>query len=1070
MEALKNILYIIPTSSFGEPELKMYHLLSRAKELNTFNIAVGFLYDNPLRVLLASLNINTLVLGGYSGATQYIQNNKIDIVHFYSSKRLLQVLVQNIPYYIQIVETVFDNDTKGDSTILADRSRIGFTIFDNPSLQALWPLSSNGIVCLHGLNPQVVLREDKNLLRSKYNIPRDTKVIGIICPLSDELSLNFLIQLGTYIKNNKSNFKIIICYNGLAKDLLASRIKTLELSASMYLDASSAIPMSLFDVHLDLSSQDQLRIHNLEALCYRVPLIVKKTEVNKALLAPRRAGLLYEKLIASDIYKYCIAAVNLDKQLISLPSDYHADKTIEAISGIYNKISLGTTSTMQTTQTTQTTQATTEVNDKMYIIIPYAIYGGAEVYLRNHISKGTFKNIHLLFIAGNNNLYNEVKDKVECTFLQGHTELGNYLMSSKVEKICFYNSANVYRLLVRVKKIHNMQIIEIIHSLHKWGDSMHAVDRLLIDKTIVVAATIAKQWGIAQYEVIPPVIDEDRFKIPKVAHPRIIIGTVARLSPEKNLKRVVDIAGYLDDNYKFVIVGRDGGSKSELQDYINQRNLGHRIIIKDHIDAIENEYATFDAFLLTSTVEGTPLTILEALAANLPVIAPNVGAIAEMLKDKLGYVFHPSKDDRTIASHIRALSSRKHPRLKSSSKPTSPPPPTTQVTECTKAELDLIASQSSIDPQPQALKKYDPNKKNLIMCQSEIMSLRALKQGSLLLTKYNVIGITEKLPSTYFGWGDDLFTELRSGDLDSIVNQIMRTMKIDYFYCHNPGEDRLLPLCALIKRNSPDTKIIYDINDCVSLNVKYAPVPHHAAYKNILIKHEQDMINASSAIVTPAKQLSDYIQTKRSDVAIYTFPNYFCDFNFNFSPREKLSKKDQKIHVAYLGGITFQGKTTVYYLIDIFIALLKNPNIIIHIYPSTSDNLDAYSCLDPKRVVVNRRTSPLAAVEAIACCDVGLCIFNPAIWSNHLCESSLPNKLFDYISAGLPILAHKSMPNIVEIVTNYNIGFVYEGKSLDFNNLSLEVINEKAANVKSASSYANMSTHINDLIDFIEKI
>jgi glycosyltransferase involved in cell wall biosynthesis len=293
-----------------------------------------------------------------------------------------------------------------------------------------------------------------------------------------------------------------------------------------------------------------------------------------------------------------------------------------------------------------------ELNNNNYIIIPYSIYGGGEVYIKNHIEAGTLKNVHLVFINKNNELYKLMHRVVPTHVLGDIQNLGKFLEKNKVINVTFYNSASVARSLMSYKSKLGLLITEIVHSTMKWSDSMHGINRSFVDNYYVVASKVASDWGIKNYNILPPKIKEDKFKLPKIKNDRFVVGTVARFSPEKNLKKIVDVASFLDDRFLFVIVGKDGGSRKEIEAYIKLKNLSNRFEIKDYREDIENEYARFDCFLLTSRVEGTPITILEAKAAGLPVIAPDVGAIKEMLDEKKDIIFEANENPEYIAKFL----------------------------------------------------------------------------------------------------------------------------------------------------------------------------------------------------------------------------------------------------------------------------------------------------------------------------------------------------------------------------------------------------------------------------------
>jgi glycosyltransferase involved in cell wall biosynthesis len=112
----------------------------------------------------------------------------------------------------------------------------------------------------------------------------------------------------------------------------------------------------------------------------------------------------------------------------------------------------------------------------------------------------------------------------------------------------------------------------------------------------------------------------------------IMVITVCRLAPQKNLGAVLDIANRVRDHHElhFVIVG-DGPLRADLEarvsaDHSQVRFLGHR-------DDIASLLAAADIELLTSTWEARALAAQEALLAGVPLVSTRVGGIAELVGD-----------------------------------------------------------------------------------------------------------------------------------------------------------------------------------------------------------------------------------------------------------------------------------------------------------------------------------------------------------------------------------------------------------------------------------------------------
>lgn len=129
----------------------------------------------------------------------------------------------------------------------------------------------------------------------------------------------------------------------------------------------------------------------------------------------------------------------------------------------------------------------------------------------------------------------------------------------------------------------------------------------------------------------------------------IAIGIIGRLVPVKNHHLFIEVATEVlktegkDHALKFFIVG-DGTARASLQEFIRSKHLSFaETASKDHGNAnfiftswrkdMDEVYAGLDIIMLTSLNEGTPVSIMEAMAAGKPVLSTNVGGISELIKD-----------------------------------------------------------------------------------------------------------------------------------------------------------------------------------------------------------------------------------------------------------------------------------------------------------------------------------------------------------------------------------------------------------------------------------------------------
>ncbi|MGQ9558655.1 MAG: glycosyltransferase family 4 protein [Desulfurispora sp.] len=132
--------------------------------------------------------------------------------------------------------------------------------------------------------------------------------------------------------------------------------------------------------------------------------------------------------------------------------------------------------------------------------------------------------------------------------------------------------------------------------------------------------------------------------------PRVVLGTVARLAPQKGLATLLRafalLEGQLAGAYdlRLVLVG-DGPLLSELQTLAGQLGIAQRVVFTGMRRDIPELLHSFDIFVLPSLTEGLPLTVLEAMAAGLPVVASRVGGIPEAVQDgQTGFLVPPGQE------------------------------------------------------------------------------------------------------------------------------------------------------------------------------------------------------------------------------------------------------------------------------------------------------------------------------------------------------------------------------------------------------------------------------------------
>jgi len=115
----------------------------------------------------------------------------------------------------------------------------------------------------------------------------------------------------------------------------------------------------------------------------------------------------------------------------------------------------------------------------------------------------------------------------------------------------------------------------------------------------------------------------------------LLIGIVGRLVPIKNHTMFLDVAKKIIDkksgvHIKFVIIG-DGERAGDLKKYVQEKGLKDDVIFTGWKKDLASVYADLDVVALTSQNEGTPVSLIEAMACAKPVVSTDVGGVSDVI-------------------------------------------------------------------------------------------------------------------------------------------------------------------------------------------------------------------------------------------------------------------------------------------------------------------------------------------------------------------------------------------------------------------------------------------------------
>ncbi len=231
-----------------------------------------------------------------------------------------------------------------------------------------------------------------------------------------------------------------------------------------------------------------------------------------------------------------------------------------------------------------------------------------------------------------------------------------------------------------LRKFHPMKLVSTVHG---WGVKSkktplyHAIDRFSLksyDRVICVSDKLLTECLKAGVPIgnlceIDNAIDLSSYdSVIETREARVsfnvdpekpVVVAVGRLSKEKAFNILIEsFADLLATGFDAtLLIAGDGPEREALQQQIANLQVEHSVRLLGHVSNPRSVYAAADVFALSSTSEGLPNCLLEAMACGVPVVATTVGAVPTVIADEFnGLLVSPGNSQLLTLAMSRLLS------------------------------------------------------------------------------------------------------------------------------------------------------------------------------------------------------------------------------------------------------------------------------------------------------------------------------------------------------------------------------------------------------------------------------
>jgi glycosyltransferase involved in cell wall biosynthesis len=320
-----------------------------------------------------------------------------------------------------------------------------------------------------------------------------------------------------------------------------------------------------------------------------------------------------------------------------------------------------------------------------------------------------------------------------------------------------------------------------------------------------------------------------------------------------------------------------------------------------------------------------------------------------------------------------------------------------------------------------------------------------------------------KTLSEWYGSGDELFARWWDlcDDPRRLLPAALAEFRPDVVHSHNLPDSLTVLAHALVDGRIP---VVHDVHDLQSL--RRTPYENGFPQPRGVAKLERRAIEESAAVVTVSDELLDEIRTRYAvNGGALVFPNYALrrDVPRLAAPAEY--RNGNRPRLVYQGTLSTNGGH--YDLRAIFEALAAE-GVSLDVYPSREvpEYRDLAARVDG--LTYHETVDPATLLRRLPRYDFGWAGFNDGLNAAHI-DTALPNKLFEYLACGLPVVALRHRA-IARFLGERGLGIALDSPADLATELERLDVRELRKRVAAARASLTVEANVGSVVELYERL